>query len=177
MIQAVRHQHRPTAAGRKGQIMVTASRSKPADQRGVDVWPGPHWGSFEQFRVNGVDGLLNALEEDQVGTLDVKDREFMLLRASSFQRLLGPARDADRLSHSLHALLQAVALLRETGGSQAALEHVFELADLFAPLASPPPERSRELVFDADEQVDVPIEDVDFELDPAKVPRPQWTRG
>lgn len=144
--------------------------------------PGPHWGSFEQFRVNGVDGLLNALEEDQIGTLDVKNREFVLLRQSSFQRLLGLARDADRLSHSLHALLQAVALLRETGGSQGALDHVVELADLFAPLASPPPARTREFIFDADEfdadeQADVPVEELDFELDPAKVPRPQWTRG
>lgn len=157
--------------------MVTASRPEVTDQQEVDLRPGPHWGSFEQFRVNGVDGLLNALEEDQIGTLDVKNREFVLLRQSSFQRLLGLARDADRLSHSLHALLQAVALLRETGGSQAALEHVSELADLFAPLASPPPTRSRELIFDGDEQADVPVEELDFELDPAKVPRPQWTRG
>jgi hypothetical protein len=157
--------------------MVSASRPEVAGQQGVDLQPGPHWGSFEQFRVNGVDGLLNALQEDQVGTLDVKNREFALLQASAFQRLLGLARDADRLSHSLHALLQAVALLRETGGSQAALDHVFELTDLFAPLASPPPARSRELIFDVDEQSGVPIEELDFELDPAKIPRPQWTRG
>jgi hypothetical protein len=124
-----------------------------------------------------VDGLLNALQDDQVATLDVKNREFVLLRASSFQRLLGVARDANLLSHSLHALLQAVALLRETGESQAALEHVYELADLFTPLASPPPTRSRELIFDADEQADVPVEELDFELDPSRVPRPQWTRG
>lgn len=157
--------------------MVTASHPEVTGQQGVDLRPGPHWGSFERFRVNGVDGLLNALQEDQVGTLDVKNRQFVLLQAGAFQRLLGMASDADHLSHSLHALLQAVALLRETDGSQAALEHVYELADLFAPLASPPPTRSRELVFDADEQCDVPIEDLNFELDPAKVPRPQWTRG
>jgi len=156
--------------------MVTASRPEATDQQEVDLRPGPHWSSFEQFRVNGVEGLFNALQENQVGTLDVKNREFVLLQASSFQRLLGLARDADRLSHSFHALLQAVALLRETGGPQAALEHVFELADLFAPLASPPT-RSREPVFDADEQADVPVEELDFELDPAKIPRPQWTRG
>lgn len=157
--------------------MVTASRSGVAGQQEVDLRPGPHWGSFEQFRVNGVDGLLNALQEDQVGTLDVKNQQFVLLRANSFQRLLGLARDADRLSHSLHALLQAVALLRETDASQAALEHVCEFADLFTPLVSPAPTRSRELVFDANEQCEVPIEELDFELDPAKVSRPQWTRG
>jgi hypothetical protein len=157
--------------------MVTASRSEATDRQEVGLGPGPHWNSFEQFRLNGVDGLLNALHDDQVGTLDVKNREFVLLQASSFQRLLGLARDADRLAHSLHALLQAVALLREMDGSQAALEHVYELADLFAPLASPPPARARELVFDADEQCDVPLEELDFELDPARIPRPQWTRG
>ena len=131
--------------------MVTASRPEATDKQEVELRPGPHWSSFEQFRLNGVDGLLNTLADDQVGTLDVKNRKFVLLQASSFQRLLGLARDADRLSHSLHALLQAVALLRETGVSQAALDHVFELADLLVPLASPPPTRSRELVFDADE--------------------------
>jgi len=157
--------------------MVTVSRPEVTGQQEVDLRPGPHWGSFEQFRMNGVDGLLNALQENQVGTLDVKNREFVLLQAGLFQRLLGLARDADRLSHSLHVLLQAIALLRETGGSQAALEHVYELADLFAPLSAPPPARSRELVFDLDEQSDVPIEELNFELDPAKVPRPQWTRG
>lgn len=157
--------------------MVTASSREVTDKQELDLRPGPHWGSFEQFRVNGVDGLLNALREDQVGTLDVKSQEFVLVWSNSFQRLLALARDADRLSHSLHALLQAVALLRETEGSQAALEHVYELADLFAPLASPPPARSRELVFDADEQCDVPVDELDFELDPAKIPRPQWTRG
>ncbi len=157
--------------------MATASRPEVAGRQGVDLRPGPHWGSFEQFRVNGVDGLLNALQEDQVGTLDVKNREFALLQAGAFQRLLGIARDADRLSHSLRALLQAVTLLQETGSSQPALEHVYELADLFAPLASLPSARWRELVFDADEQCNVPVEELDFELDPAKVPRPQWTRG
>ena len=157
--------------------MVTASRPEVTGQREVDLQPGPHWGSFEQFRVNGVDGLLNALREDQVGILDVKNQEFVVLRANSFQRLLGLARDADRLSHSLHALLQAVELIRETGGSQTALEHVYELAELFAQLGSPPRAQTRALVFDADEQCNVPIEELDFELDPAKVPRPQWTRG
>lgn len=157
--------------------MVTASRPKATGQQRVDLRPGPHWGSFEQFRIHGVDGFLNALEEDQIGTLDVKNQEFVLLRSNSFQRLLGLARDADRLSHTLDALLQAVALLRETGSSQAALEHVYELAGLFASLASSPPTRLPEFEFDGDEQCDVPIEELDFELDPAEVPRPQWTRG
>lgn len=124
-----------------------------------------------------MDGLLNGLQEDQVDTLAVKNCEYVVLRASSFQRLLGLARDADRLSHSLHALVQAVALFRGSGASKTAVEHVYDLADLFAPLASPQPARSQELTFDADELSDVPIEELDFELDPAKVPRPSWTRG
>jgi hypothetical protein len=40
---------------------------------------------------------------------------------------------------------------------QAALEQVYELAALFAPLASPSPARSRELVFVADEGCDAAI--------------------
>ena len=48
---------------------------------------------------------------------------------------------------------------------------------IFAPLASPLPTRSRELVFDADEQADAPVDGLDFELDPAKIPRPRWARG
>lgn len=51
------------------------------------------------------------------------------------------------------------------------------LCGVKASLTSPPPPRSPELAFDADERIDVPIEELDFELDPAKVPRPRWTRG
>ncbi len=103
--------------------MATTSRPEAASEQELDLQPSPHWGSSEQSRVNGVDGLLTALQEDQVGTLDVKQGQFVL-QAGAFQRPLGLTRDADRLSHSLHALLDAIALTPETGGLQAGLEHV-----------------------------------------------------
>jgi len=157
--------------------MVTATKP-PAHRVPISALrPGPHWASFEQLRINGVEGLLNALLEDQVGTLDVKNRQFALLHMRTFQRLLGQAHDAERTAHSFHALLQAIELLRENPASTTAIEHVCVLADLFAPITASGHLARPELTFDEDERIDVPAGDLDFELDPIKVERPSWKLG
>lgn len=140
--------------------------------------PGPYWTSFEQFRLSGVDGLREELGPDQIGRLNVKGDEFVIIRSEAFSRLHGIAGEIDRLGHQLHLIRQAVQLLRDSGSSQVAIEHVCDLVGQL-PELSVQRSQGTELVFDEYERLqpsDYEPGDLDFELDPAKV-RPTWSRG
>jgi hypothetical protein len=144
----------------------------------LELQPGPDWASFEQFRLSGVDGLREDLGPDQVGRLNVKGDEFVIMRSEAFTRIYGAAQEIDRLSHQLHLIQQAVQLVEETHGSQMAIDHLRDLAAQIPESALRHP-RTTQLVFDENEQAresDYAPSDLDFELDPAKV-RPTWTRG
>lgn len=139
--------------------------------------PGPHWDSFEQFRILGPKLLQAQLGDDQVGRLTVKSQTYLVLSAAAFDRLYGLAQDARRLSAHLQLVQQAVRLLSQTHGSSLAVEHLRDLAlrssnHLVAPFAE-----ERELVFELDEQAELSEpgrEAPDFELDPSKVTRPAF---
>jgi len=144
----------------------------------IDLHPGPYWASLEQFRVRGVDGLREVLGPNQVGRLNVKGDEFVIMRSEAFNGLCGAGREIDRLSNQIRLIRQAVQLLQEGGGSELAVQHVADLAAQLPNLAARRPEKT-ELVFDEDEQLqpsDYEPGDLDFELDPAKIPRPAWRR-
>ncbi len=158
--------------------MVTRVEKTPDVQQSAVLRPGPHWVSFEQFRVRGVEGLREELGPDQVGRLNVKGDEFVIMRSEAFNGLYGTAREIDRLGNQLHLIRQAVQLLQESGGSELAVRHVADLVAQLPDLAGRRLQKT-ELVFDEDEQLrssDYAPGDLDFELDPAKV-RPHWSRG
>jgi len=158
--------------------MVTKVEETSDVQQWTDLRPGPYWASFEQFRVRGVDGLREELGPDQVGQLNVKGDEFVIMRSEAFNGLYGTAREIDRLSNQLHLIRQAIQLLLESGGSELAVQHVADLVAQLPNLAAHRPQKT-ELVFDEDEQLqpsDYAPGDLDFELDSAKV-RPTWSRG
>jgi hypothetical protein len=158
--------------------MVTETRETSDLQQATNLQPGPYWASFEQFRLAGVDGLRADLGPDEIGRLNVKGDEFVIMRSDAFTRLCGVAREIDRLSQQVHLVRQAVQLLQESAGSEVAVQHVCDLVGQLPELTVQHP-RKTELVFDEDEQLrlsDYEAEDLDFELDPAKV-RPTWSRG
>lgn len=158
--------------------MVTKVEETSDVQRSTDLHPGPYWASFEQFRVRGVDGLREELGTDQVGRLNVKGDEFVIMRSEAFNGLYGVAREIDRVSNQLHLIRQAVQLLQESGGSELAVQHVADLVAQLPDLAVRRPHKT-DLAFDEDERFqpsDCEPGDLDFELDPAKV-RPAWSRG
>jgi hypothetical protein len=110
--------------------------------------------------------------------LNVKGDEFVIMRSDAFNGLYGTAREIDRLSNQLHLIRQAVQLLQESDGSQLAVQHVADLVAQLPSLAGHRLQKS-ELVFDADEQLhpsDYEPGDLDFELDPARIPRPTWSK-
>lgn len=158
--------------------MAIDSRETAELRPAPEFQPGPYWASFEQFRLNGVDGLRDGLGPDQVGRLNVKGEEFVIVRSETFNRLYGAWQEIDRRSHQLLLIRQAVGLMDETHGSPRAIEHLRDLMDQVPEHAvhSGP---QTELVFDEAERAqpeDYTPDDQEFELDQARV-RPTWTRG
>lgn len=84
--------------------MVAVTSETSQLQQTVHLRPGPHWRSFEQFRTGGVDRLREELGPDQVGRLNVKDQEFVIMRAQTFNRLYGVAQDVPRLIQQLRLI-------------------------------------------------------------------------
>lgn len=149
----------------------------PREAIELRIEPGPHWSSFEQFRLSGVDGLRQALGPKQVGRLNVKGEEFVIMHSESFTRLHGAAQEASHLRRQLRLIQQAVQLIDETHGSQMAIEHLSDLTDQVPGLEMQ--FGAGELVFDDDERAqstDYAPEDHEFELDPTRV-RSTWNRG
>jgi hypothetical protein len=68
---------------------------------------GPFWGSFESFRTQGANALLQ-MEDATVGTLMVKGRAFRVLRDEDFQSLVGLAREVERIRRGLRVVTAAV---------------------------------------------------------------------
>jgi hypothetical protein len=159
--------------------MAIDTREATELQQALQLKPGPRWGSFEQFRIGGVDGLREELGSNQVGRLNVKDQEFVIMHAQTFRRLYGITQEVVRLIHQLRLIRQAAQLVHDTAGSEVAVQHLSDLMAQLPELATHVPTRKTELIFDEDECAqpsDFAAGDLDFELDPARV-RPSWTRG
>ena len=101
------------------------------------------------------------------------------MRAQTFSHLYGAAQEVARLTYQLRLIRQAAQLVRETGSSEVAVQHLSDLTAQLPELETRVPPRKTELVFDEDERAqpsDYEAGDLEFELDPARL-RPTWTRG
>jgi hypothetical protein len=137
---------------------------------------GPYWDSFEQLRMGGSKGLQGRIGEGQVGRLNVKGDEFVIMRAGTFTQLYGLAQDASRLIRAARLIRQGVRLALHTGGSKVAVEHLRDLTDLLPEPESEPALESSDLSFDRDERADDEDDAMSVEIDPAKVRRPTFGR-
>jgi hypothetical protein len=157
-----------------------ARKVEGAESQQTDaIEPGPYWGSFEQFRSRGVEGLRGELGPNQVGRLNVKGNEFVIMHASAFNRLYGVAREVARLNRQVHLVKQAAQIVRDTDGSEVAVRHLADLIAQLPKLDTQIPLRKTELVINEDEHAqpsDYAAGDLEFELDSAQV-RPNWTRS
>ena len=130
--------------------------------------PGSSWGSYEQFRLSGSTGLIDGVPENRVGFLRVRDVEFVILRRTDFDRLVGLAADAVRLMRGIPLFQSAVELVarNEGGNRELALRHLQNLTITFPELVSPSPPTFPD--------VEVVGEDPNAEeLDPATVQMPR----
>lgn len=141
---------------------------------GLELQPGPRWGSFEELRADGSSGLQRRLAEDHIGRLNVKGHEFVIMRTHTFNRLYGQAQEVGRLSRGLLLIRQAVQLVLHTDRAKVAVDHLHDLAYLLPDLNVEQAPQPGELYFAEDERADGGDEVMGVELDPRRVRRPQF---
>lgn len=133
----------------------------------VSLASGPVWTSWEKFRVQGQDGLAQ-VGQGTVGTLMTRNGQYRILPEQDFQRLLGLARDVERIQSGLRVIVAAVRAVqrhRDETTVETLVEAVTLLGD--TPLL---PTRSR---FEPLEPEGLEIDPNDeVELDPTAVQRP-----
>lgn len=86
-----------------------------ANSKGTILVLGPHWTSFEKFRVQG-SSALTQIEPGSVGTLASQGCQFRILCDSDFQHLIGLAREVDRVRQGLRVVHAAVQTVQEHPG-------------------------------------------------------------
>jgi hypothetical protein len=74
--------------------------------------PGTHWSSFEQFRTEGAKAL-SPIQGGVVATLSTKTGQYRIIEEQDFQKLLGVARDVERLRGGLRLVMQAVRVVQK----------------------------------------------------------------
>lgn len=173
------HGQETTTIPPEADVVGPAGVMRPdGDPDALALRPGPRWDSFERFRVNGSRQLLERLGPGQVGELQVKGRDYVIMERGTFNQLYGLAQEVGRLSRGLLLVRQAVQLVMQTGGAQVAVDHLRDLAFHLPGLTAARPLAPRELLFDEDERATVAERDAgaesDFELDPIKVRRPDF---
>lgn len=106
-----------TTLTKKSSIRKTAKNRTglSANSRSALLVPGPHWTSFEKFRVQG-SGALSQIEPGTVGTLISQGDQFRILCESDFQHLIGLAREVDRVRQGLRVVHAAVQTVQEHPG-------------------------------------------------------------
>ncbi len=117
----------------------------------VTLRAGKTWQSFEQFRVEGGTGMVDAIPEGAVGFLRVREVEFAILRRRDFGRILGIAQDVRRLARGIPLLRQAAELVSKSTDQELAIRHFSELTVSLSDVVTTGP---------------VPFDDADLALEP-----------
>lgn len=114
---------------------------------------GKTWNSFEQFRVEGGTGMVEAIPDGAVGFLRVREVEFAILRRRDFGRILGIAQDVRRFSRGIPLLRQAAELVSKSTDQELAIRHFSELTVSLSDVVTSGP---------------VPFDDADLALEPSE---------
>jgi|GEM_PF-1284494 len=140
---------------------------------GSALMPGPSWGSFEKFRVQGA-GALSQIKPGAVGILTSQGRQFRVMHENDFQQIIGLARESDRARQGLRVIHAAVRTVQEHPG-QSSLNTLVEAALLLSESPVLPTRRRFELLQpERGEQWadDAAGEEDEVELNPKAVRRP-----
>lgn len=138
-----------------------------ATQDSTNLQNGPSWSSFEKFRTEGAKAL-ESLKDGKVGTLQTKTGQYRILEERDFQKLLGLARDVERLRGGLRVVVQAVRVVQKHRDD----DTLKLLADAVTMMGSLPELPTRDN-FDPllPEGIEVEPDD-EVDLDPAEIERP-----
>jgi hypothetical protein len=131
--------------------------------------PDIHWSSFEKFRTEGAKAL-EPIREGRVATLSTKTGQYRILEEQDFQKLLGLARDVERLRGGLRLVIQAVRVAQKHPDA----ESLSMLADAVTIMGSLPELPVRNSFADLIPESPDTERDDDVDLDPDSLVRPSF---
>ncbi|MEC4819131.1 MAG: hypothetical protein SAK29_38535 [Scytonema sp. PMC 1069.18] len=143
------------------------------DSTSFELRVGSRWSSFEKFRTEGAKSL-ESIKNGTIAILQTKTGQYRILEEHDFQKMLGLARDVDRLRRGARVLSRAVRVVqkhRDTDTLNLLLEAVTMLGTL---PELPTCDRFEPLL---PEDTDADIEDDEVDLDPDSVTRPLDTKN
>ncbi|GAB1537935.1 hypothetical protein NUACC21_05900 [Scytonema sp. NUACC21] len=82
------------------------------DSTSFELRVGSRWSSFEKFRTEGSKSL-ESIKNGTIGVLHTKTGQYRILEEQDFQKMLGLARDADRLRRGARVFSHAVRVLQK----------------------------------------------------------------
>jgi hypothetical protein len=94
----------------------------------LSLKPSKAWRSFEEFRLEGANGIAEAIPDGQVGFLTIRGIEFAVLRRRDFSRLLGLAAEVHRMARGIPLLKQAAELVWKSSDQELAIRHFQQLS-------------------------------------------------
>lgn len=138
------------------------------DSTSFSLQSGPSWSSFEKFRAEGAKAL-ESIKDGTVATLHTKTGQYRILEEHDFQKLLGLARDMERLRGGLRVVVKAVRIVQKHPDDPDSLNLLAEAVAMLGGL----PELSTHKGFEhlIPEGLDVEPDD-EVTLDPNQIERP-----
>lgn len=133
----------------------------------LTLTPGMSWSSFEQFRTEG-SKALNPIKEGVIATLFTKTGQYRIIEEQDFQKLLGLARDVERLRGGLRLIGQAVRVVQKHPDTES-LHLLLEAVTVMGGLPDLPVRDHFEDLLPETTETDL---DDDIDLDPNTVGRP-----
>ena len=137
------------------------------DSTSFNLQLGPIWSSFEKFRAEGAKAL-KSIKNGTVGTLHTKTGQYRILEEQDFQKLLGLARDVERLRGGLRVVVGAVRVAQKHPDTES-LNLLLEVVTMLGNLPELPTREGFPPL--SPEGLDVERDD-EVTLDPNQIERP-----
>lgn len=123
--------------------------------------------SFEKFRIEGAKAL-ESVKDGKITTLQTKTGQYRILEERDFQKLLGLARDVERLRGGLRVLLRTARVLQKHPDAES-IDLLVETVTMLGDLPELPTRDQFEPLQPESDEIDLDDEVI---LDPSQIERP-----
>lgn len=136
-------------------------------EKSINLQNGPNWQSFEKLRTEGVKAL-EPVKDGKVAILTTKTGQYRILEEHDFQKLLGLARDVERLRGGLRVLLRTVRVAQKHPDAES-MNLLIETITMLGTLPELPTRDSFEPLMPEGLEIDL---DDEVNLNPDHIERP-----
>lgn len=136
-------------------------------EKSINLQNGPNWQSFEKFRTEG-GKALEPVKDGKVAILSTKTGQYRILEEHDFQKLLGLARDVERLRGGLRVLLRTVRVAQKHPDAES-MNLLMETITMLGSIPELPTRDSFEPLMPEGLEIDL---DDEVNLNPDEIERP-----